>query len=482
MSKRFGMEDTIGDIKNNEMLLPTSTTTATNNNNNHKVLLEEEPEEKKLKIEEQGSSSNVSSSSSSNNNVVGSTSNNIVTKKIPATVLTGFLGAGKTTLLNYILSKPHGYKIAIIENEFGEISIDDALVVTSNEEVVELSNGCLCCTLRGDLIKALTNLTQRKEQFDYVLIETTGLANPGPIVQTFYLDNFISKHFHLDGIVTMVDCKHILKQLDRKRNEKHLLKKNNQLLLQQDLHHNNNDEEEEEEEEEIPNEAEDQIAFADRIILNKIDLVDEKEREFVKERIRFINGLSPLLETSYSNRPDLNFLLGIRAFDIDRVLQLDAKVLEEINNEHHHNDHHDHHHDHHDEKEGHDHHKNKKEKEQQHHTKHHHHKEDPDAVKSVAILMDGELDEEKFEDWIYDLLTEYGDVIYRTKGILNIHGKDKPQVVQAVHMLLDSRSFGEWKNQNDKRNRLVFIGKYLDRDELMEGFKKCFYDPNEENE
>ncbi|EFC47139.1 predicted protein [Naegleria gruberi] len=344
-------------------------------------------------------------------------------KKLPVTVLTGFLGAGKSTLLNYILSQNHGYRIAIIENEFGEVSIDDALIVTSKEEVVELSNGCLCCTLRGDLIGALTKLSQKKDKFDYICIETTGLALPGPIVQTFYLDEQVRNEYYLDGIVTVVDSKHIIQHLHHH-------------------HHEKKHGEEEEEEEEEENEAEDQVAFADRIIVNKVDLIDEDTKKKVLKKIRKINGLSPICETSHS-KIDLSFILNIRAFDIDRVLNMDPNLLKEMD-EHQHEEEHDHHH------------------------KHDHHDAE---VTSYAIVKPGVVDKEKFEDWLLDLLTERGLDIYRTKGFLNV-GEAKPLVVQAVHSLLDMRFFGEWKN-NDTTNKLVFIGKYLDHEELNEGFNAC---------
>ncbi|KAG2388288.1 hypothetical protein C9374_000452 [Naegleria lovaniensis] len=371
-------------------------------------------------------------------------------KKVPVTVLTGFLGAGKSTLINYILSHDHGHKIAIIENEFGEVSIDDALIVTSNEEVVELSNGCLCCTLRGDLIGALSRLSEKKDKFDYILIETTGLALPGPIIQTFYLEEKVREGFYLDGIVTMVDAKHIVHHLHKHHHHEEKKKEVN--------------ENQEEDEEEETNEAEDQLAFADRIILNKIELVSEQEKAKVLKKIRKINGIAPILETNHSKVDDLKFLLDIRAFDIDRVLNMDPNLLKELNDEedrehdekqhHHHDDHHEHHH--HDEH------------------KHSHHDSE---VSSYAIVRPGLVDREKFEDWLLDLLTEQGEDIYRTKGFLNV-GEAKPLVVQAVHSLLDMRPFGEWKN-GDTTNKLVFIGKYIDRDELLRGFEECLIQTKE---
>ncbi|KAF0976938.1 hypothetical protein FDP41_004233 [Naegleria fowleri] len=371
-------------------------------------------------------------------------------KKCPVTVLTGFLGAGKSTLINYILSHDHGHKIAIIENEFGEVSIDDALIVTSNEEVVELSNGCLCCTLRGDLIGALTRLSEKKDKFDYILIETTGLALPGPIIQTFYLEDQVREGFYLDGIVTMVDAKHIVHHLHKHHH--HEDKKKKEL---------NENEEEEEEEEEETNEAEDQLAFADRIILNKVELVSEQEKAKVLKKIRKINAIAPILETNHSKVDDLSFLLDIRAFDIDRVLNMDPNLLKELNDEedHKHDEKHHHHDDNH------------------HHHDEHKHSHHDSEVSSYAIVRPGLVDREKFEDWLLDLLTEQGEDIYRTKGFLNV-GETKPLVVQAVHSLLDMRPFGEWKN-GDTTNKLVFIGKYIDRDELLRGFEECLIPPQE---
>ena len=307
-----------------------------------------------------------------------------------------------------------------------------------------MSNGCLCCTLRGDLIGALSRLAERKDKYDYILIETTGLALPGPIVQTFYLDENVREQFYLDGIVTMVDAKHILQHLDKHHHHD-----------EKDKHHGENKEKkhEEEDDEEEENEAEDQIAFADRIIINKIDVVSSEAKAKVLKKIRKINGLAPIIETINAKIEDLRFLIDIRAFDIDRVLTMDPKLLNEMSEEEHKEEH----------KEGH--------KEEHHHHDHHGHGQHDSEVTSFAIVRKGLIDKDLFEDWLLDLLTEQGLDIYRTKGILDI-GDAKPLVVQAVHSLLDMRLFGEWKS-SDRTNKIVFIGKYLNKEELVEGFESC---------
>lgn len=228
-------------------------------------------------------------------------------KKIPVSVITGFLGSGKTTLLNFILTKNHGKRIAVIENEFGEVGVDDRLVKSKfkeDEEIFEMNNGCICCTVRGDLIRILKSLLKRKDKFDYVLIETTGLADPAPVAQTFFVDDDVSAAYELDGIVTVIDAKHILQHLDEIKPEG------------------------------VENESVEQVAFADRILLNKIDLVSEAELEEVTKKIQIINRAAPIVRTQNSEI-DLDKILNIKAFDLKRITtELDPKFLEDQEHQH----------------------------------------------------------------------------------------------------------------------------------------------------
>jgi G3E family GTPase len=334
------------------------------------------------------------------------------TTTIPVTVITGFLGAGKTTLLNRILTENHGKRIAVIENEFGEVGVDHQLVIQSDEEIFELNNGCICCRVRGDLIRILAKLRQRRDKFDYVLIETTGMADPGPVAQTFFTDEEVKESFRLDGIVTVVDAKHVGLHFDDMR------------------------------------EVREQIGFADVILLNKTDLVPEKELASTEARIRKMNPMAKIYRTKDS-AVDLAKVLHVGGFDLKRALELEPDFLEA-------DEEHDHHHDH--------------EEEHEHHD--HHHAED---VTSVGIRTLGDLDEKKLSDWLGTLLRTKGQDIFRMKGVLAVKGRAMRFVFQGVHMLMDGRPGREWGDE-PRMNTLVFIGRNLDRAELNEGFKSCLAD------
>ena len=334
---------------------------------------------------------------------------------IPVTVITGFLGAGKTTLLNRILTGNHGKRIAVIENEFGEIGIDHQLVIQSDEEIFELNNGCICCRVRGDLIRILAKLRQRKDKFDSVLIETTGMADPGPVAQTFFTDEEVKESFRLDGIVTVVDARHVGLHFDDMR------------------------------------EVREQIGFADVILLNKTDLVTPAELEKTEARIRKMNPMAKIHRTENA-AIDLTKVLNVGGFDLKRALELEPDFLKAAEEEHDHEHEGEHHHGH--------------EYEEEHD---HHHDED---VTSVGISSPGDLDEKKLSDWLGTLLRTKGQDIFRMKGVLAVKGRDMRFVFQGVHMLMDGKPDRPW-GAEPRRNTLIFIGRNLDRAELNEGFRSC---------
>ena len=330
--------------------------------------------------------------------------------KVPCSILTGFLGSGKTTLLNHILEANHGKRIAVIENEFGEVGIDDSLVkggsMAGEENIVEMNNGCICCTVRGDLIAGLKKLIKNSKKsakpLDGVIIETTGLADPAPVAQTFFADDFVQKHMRLDGILTLVDAKHIIQHLEDEKPEG------------------------------VENEAVEQIAFADRILLNKCDLVDkEEELAEVEKRIRAINESVPIKRTTNSE-VDMNFILGIKGFSLDKIIDMDDAFL---------GDHHDHEHD--------------------------------PRVSSVGIDIPGEVVQQKLNDWVSWLLKEKGVDLFRSKGVLAVKGMKEKFVFQAIHMLFANSQMGAWAPDEERRCKMVFIGKNLNREELTAGFSKC---------
>jgi G3E family GTPase len=341
-------------------------------------------------------------------------------EKIPVTVLTGYLGAGKTTLLNRILSEPHGKKYAVIVNEFGEIGIDNDLVVNADEEIFEMNNGCICCTVRGDLVRIIDGLMRRKGKFDAIIVETTGLADPAPVAQTFFMDENVGAKTKLDAVVTVADAKWLNERLK-----------------------------------DAP-EAKNQIAFADVILLNKTDLVSKDELDEVEARIRGINPYARLHRTQRSQIA-IGEVLDRNAFDLDRILEIEPEFLHAGEHDHDHGHEHDHHHDH-------DHH--------HHHgggLKHYHDEE----MQSLSFRTDKPLDPDKFFPWIQKLVAEDGPKILRSKGILSF--KDDPQrfVFQGVHMILDGDHQRDWKEGEKRDSRIVFIGRDLPEEKIRQGFESC---------
>jgi G3E family GTPase len=314
--------------------------------------------------------------------------------RIPVTILTGFLGAGKTTLLNRILTEQHGLKIAVIENEFGEVGIDHELVINADEELFEMNNGCICCTVRGDLIRILGNLMKRKDKFDHILIETTGLADPGPVVQTFFVDEQIKEKLFVNGVVTLVDAKHILQHIDE------------------------NDE------------AAEQIAFADVILLNKCDLVDEADLISLENRIRDVNALAVIHRTTRADI-DIAKVMDVGGFNLDRAMEVNPHFLD--------SGHHHHHHSH---------------------------------ISSVGIEAPGDCDGKKLNDWLSKLVQEQGADIFRMKGVFAVKNQTDRVIFQGVHMLIDAANGGPWGDR-PRKNSLVFIGRHLDREALNAGFRAC---------
>jgi len=335
-------------------------------------------------------------------------------EKIPVTVLTGYLGAGKTTLLNRILSEPHGKKYAVIVNEFGEIGIDNDLIVGADEEVFEMNNGCICCTVRGDLIRIIDGLMRRKGKFDAIIVETTGLADPAPVAQTFFVDENVGKNTRLDAVVTVADAKWLR---DRLRDAP---------------------------------EAKNQIAFADVILINKTDLVSDAELRETEARIRGINPYAKLHRTQRAQIP-LNEVLGRNAFDLERILDIEPEFLHADDHDH------DHHHDH---DHGHAH---------AHGMKHYHDEE----MQSIALSTDKPLDPDKFFPFIQNLVQVEGPNILRSKGILSL--RDDPQrfVFQGVHMMLDGDHQREWREGEPRLSRVVFIGRNLPEEKIRKGFESC---------
>lgn len=349
---------------------------------------------------------------------------------IPVTVLTGYLGAGKTTLLNRILSEPHGKRYAVIVNEFGEIGIDNDLIVESDEEIYEMNNGCVCCTVRGDLIRVVEGLMRRPGRFDAIVVETTGLADPAPVAQTFFMDEDVRAKTRLDAVVALVDARHLPARL-----------KDSQ-------------------------EAQDQIAFADVVLINKTDLVSPEELETIERTVRALNPSARIHHTERASLP-LDAVLDRGAFDLNRALDNDPHFLD-----HDHPDHvcspdcdHDHDHGHH-----HDH-------EHHHRHGHDHDHATPAAIHDLSVksisLRAGPLNPKRFFPWIEKITQIDGPKILRLKGIVALDGDDDRYVVQGVHMIVEGDHQRPWKDGEKRESRMVFIGRDLDREKLERTFLAC---------
>jgi G3E family GTPase len=322
---------------------------------------------------------------------------------VPVTILTGFLGSGKTTLLNRILKEDHGFRIAVIENEFGEAGVDnDILLESGDEQIVEMNNGCICCTVRGDLIRILGDLREKREtgklKFDRVVIETTGMANPGPVAQTFFLDEAIGNYYLLDSVLTLVDAKHAQKQLD-------------------DFH-----------------EAQEQVGFADRILMSKTDLVTEEEQESLRKRLVKLNPRAPIRKVHFGNAP-VGEVLDIRGFNLNATLEIAPDFLEDAPHDH------------------------------------------AEHVRSFVFRSDRPFDGVKLEEFLSGLTQVYGPDMLRYKGVLYLKDNAHRVVFQGVHQLMGGDMGKPWGKKEKRESVMVFIGRNLPEDLFVKGLEQCLEIP-----
>ena len=340
---------------------------------------------------------------------------------IPATIVTGFLGSGKTTLLKRVLTEAHGQKIAVIENEFGDENIDsEILVQDSNEQIIQLNNGCVCCSIREDLRTTLADLAEKRRKgelnFDRVVIETTGLADPGPVAQTFFMDDEIAESYLLDSILTLVDAKHADEQLNTRQ------------------------------------EARRQIGFADQIFLSKTDLVDDATLQALIHRVKHMNPRAPQHKVHFGEVP-LADVFDLRGFNLNAKLDIDPEFLKADEHDHHDHDHHDHEH-------GED-------------CDHPHHHAHDDDVKSFVFRSDRAFNAAKLEDFLGAIVQVYGPKMLRYKGVLYMKGTDRKVIFQGVHQLMGSDVGPKWAPGEKKNTKMVFIGLDLPRDVFQQGLEQC---------
>jgi G3E family GTPase len=350
-------------------------------------------------------------------------------KLIPATILTGFLGAGKTTLLNRILHEPHGHRIAVIENEFGEENIDNEILVQdSNEQIVEMNNGCICCTVRGDLIAALTSLSQKRNAgelaFDRVIIETTGLANPGPVAQTFFMDEEVGTHYLLDAIITVVDAVHGMEQLDRFE------------------------------------EAQRQVGFADRLLLSKSDLADPAQVDALTARLKRINPRARISRVEFGRTP-IGEVLDIRGFNLNDKLEIDPAFLE-AGESHEHGEHCDHDHD---------------GPCEHHHDDHTHHAHGggghSDQIGAFVFKSSRPFDTARLDEFLGGLVQVYGPRMLRYKGVLLMRDAERKVIFQGVHQMMGTDLGAKWAPDEIRQSKIVFIGQNLPKDVFLGGLEQC---------